>query len=355
MRVALIGPPYSGKTTLFEAIAEAGGGTVDVSRPDRPHLAVVKAPDERLMRLSQWRQPKKTTPAEIEFLDLPGVDLSDAAARARWKTHWAAVRDCAMVVLVVRGFADDSVAAYRNRIDPAADAAELLSEMLFADLEQVTNRIEKLQGRLKRPAGRDAAQRELDLMGRLREAVENERPIRDAVRSEEEAKAVRSFAFLSLKTHIVVVNCSEEDLAATAEPIADVQALRLSAKIEEELAQLDPSDRAEFMADLGIEQSARDRLVRACYEGMGLVSMFTVGPDECRAWALPAGTDAVTAAAEIHTDIARGFIRAETVTYDDLQAAGGDEKAVKAAGKLRLEGKQYIVQDGDVIHFRFNV
>jgi GTP-binding protein YchF len=260
-----------------------------------------------------------------------------------------------MVALVVRGFAADSVAAYRSRVDPAADAEELLSEMLFADLEQVGNRIEKLQGQLSKPANREATQRELDLMQRLQEALENEQPIREAVKSDAEAKAVRSFAFLSLKKHLAVVNCGEDDLDVEAEPIGDVQALRLSARIEEELAQLDPSDRAEFMADLGIGQSARDRLVRACYQGLDLVSMFTVGPDECRAWTLPAGTDAVTAAGEIHSDIARGFIRAETMAYDDLKAADGDEKAVKAAGKLRLEGKQYIVQDGDIINFRFNV
>ena len=355
MRVALIGPPFSGKTTLFEAIAAAGGSTVDVSRTDQPHLAVVKVPDERLTWLSEIYQPKKTVPAEIEFLDMPGIDLADAVARNRWKTHWTAVRDCDMIVMICRAFDNSTVPAYRNRVDASADAEELQAEMLFADLDQVGNRIERLEAQLKKPANRDATQHELDLMTRLRDALENEKPIRDAIRDEAEAKAVRSFAFLSQKNHLVVVNCGEDDLAGQAEPIAGMTTLKLSAQIEEELAQLDTADRSEFMADLGLSASARDRLVRACYEGMDLISMFTVGPDECRAWTLDAGTDAVTAAGEIHSDIARGFIRAETMAYDDLKAVDGDEKAVKAAGKLRLEGKHYVVADGDIINFRFNV
>ncbi len=354
MRVAIIGPPFSGKTTLFGAIAGSAAAAAD-TRPGQAHRAVVKVPDERLLWLRDLYKPKKTTPAELEFVDMPGVDLADEVARTHWRKHWATVRDCDMIVMVVRAFDDDSVAAYRNRVNGASDAEELLAEMLFADLDQVGARIEKLQAQLKKPANRDATQRELDLMQRLHEALENDRPIRDAIRNEAEEKTLRSFAFLSLKSHLIVVNCGEDDVAVASEPIADVPTVRLSAKIEEELAQLDQDDRAEFMADLGIEDSARDRLIRACYEGLNLISMFTAGDDECRAWTLGADTEAVIAAGEIHSDIARGFIRAETMAYDDLFAAGGDEKAVKAAGKLRLEGKQYIVADGDVINFRFNV
>lgn len=357
MRAALIGPPYSGKTTLFQAIAGAGGSVLDVSRPDQPHLAVVKVPDERLDWLTDIYKPKKTVPAEMEFLDLPGLDLSDQAARQHWKQHWAAVRDCKMVVIVVRDFASDATAPYRGRIDPAADAEEIRTEMMFADLEQVMNRIERLEAQLKRPANRDATIKELDLMRRLREALENERPIREALHDEEEEKLVRSFAFLSLKPHLVIVNCGD-DAAGSSGPMAQVAgagALRLSARIEHELTQLDEEDRELFMADLGLAGSARDVLIRACYESMRLISMFTVGADECRAWTLDEGASAVEAAGEIHSDIARGFIRAETMAYDDLREARGEEKAVKAAGKLRLEGKQYVVKDGDIINFRFNV
>ena len=354
MRVAIVGPPQSGKTTMFQAIAAAGGSTVDVSRPDQPHLAVVKVPDERLDWLTAHYNPKKRVAAEVEFLDMPGVNLADPAAREHWRKHWASVRDCGLVVLVVRDFDDASVAAYRNRVDAVSDAEELLSEMLFADLDQVTNRIERLEAQIKKPANHDATKKELDLMQRLADALENDKPIRDAVRNEEEEKTIRSFAFLSLKPHLVILNSDEDKASAPAEAVGEVMSMRLSAKIEEELAQLDAEDRAEFMADLGIGASARDRLVRACYEKLNLISMFTVGEDECRAWTLPADTDAVNAAGEIHSDIARGFIRAETMAYDDLLEAG-NEKAVKAAGKSRLEGKQYIVQDGDIMNFRFNV
>ncbi len=245
--------------------------------------------------------------------------------------------------------------AYRSRIAPADDAAELRAEMLFSDLEQVLARVERLEAQLKKPANHDATQRELELMQRLREALEQEKPINEAVHNEAEAKLLKSFAFLSGRNHLVVLNCDESKAGQAADVVASMEALRLSAKIEEEIATLDAADRPAFLADLGLAEPARDRLLRACYNKLGLITMFTVGEDECRAWTLPAGTDAVNAAGTIHSDIARGFIRAETMAYADLKAANGDEKAVKAAGKLRLEGKQYVVKDGDIVHFRFNV
>jgi len=356
MRVALVGPPSSGKSVLFAAVAEAGGSHVDVHRPDQPHLAVVKVPDERLPWLAELESSKKITYAELEFLDLPGFDLSDEAGRSRASAHWSAMRQSDMLVFVVRAFADPTVATYRSRVDPAADVEELLAEMLFADLDQVTNRIEKLQLALRKPtAQRDENQRELALMQRLGETLEAEKPIADAVTNEMEAKLIRSFAFLSQKPVLVVLNCSEDALGeAPPQEVASLPCVRLSAKIEEEIAELPDDERGEFLADLGVEASARDVLIRACYERLDLVSFLTVGPTEARAWTIPAGMDALNAAGAIHSDMQRGFIRAETVAYDDLRAAG-DMKGAKAAGKVRLEGKTYIVQDGDVIYFRFNV
>ncbi|MFP4053818.1 MAG: redox-regulated ATPase YchF [Phycisphaerae bacterium] len=356
MRVALIGPPQSGKSTLFAAVAEASGSGVDLSRPDQPHLAVVKVPDERLTWLSELYQPKKTTPAELEFLDLPGFDLTDEAGRSRAKQHWAAMRQSDMIVLVVRAFEDPSAAPYRDRIEPEADVEEFLSELMFADLDQVTNRIEKLQVQVKKPTrDREEHLRELDLMERIQETLENEQPVSQAVQSEAEDKLIRSFAFLSQKPLLVVRNVDEDKLSEPApKEIHGVDCLTLSAKIEEEIAQLPPEDRSEFMADLGIDESARDRLIQACYAELNLVSFLTVGEDECRAWTIFAGTPAVEAAGEIHSDIQRGFIRAETVAYEDLRAAG-NMKDAKAAGNVRLEGKTYLVQDGDIINFRFNV
>lgn len=355
MRVAMTGPPQSGKSTLFAAVAEAGGSHVDLSRPDQPHLAVVKVPDDRLSWLAEQYQPKKVTPAELEFLDLPGFDLSSQVAREHSRTHWQAMRNSNMIVLVVRAFPAQSVPEYRGRIDPAGDVAELLDEMLFADLDQVTTRIDKLRSSLNKPTGdRQEIQRELDLMTRLAETLEAEKPISEVVQSPSEDKILRSFAFLSRKPALVVVNCGEGELASNHGDFGPLESIPLSAEIEEEIARLDPLDRGEFLADLGLDGSARDKLIRACYRGLKLVSFLTVGPDECRAWTVPADTDAVTAAGQIHSDIARGFIRAETVAFDDLKQAG-DMKAAKAAGKVRLEGKNYIVQDGDIINFRFNV
>jgi hypothetical protein len=356
MRVALIGPPRSGKSALFAAVAEAGGSHVHLSRADQPHLAVVKVPDERLAWLARLHNREKVTPAELEFLDLPGFDLSDEAGRSRTRAHWVAMEQANMLVFVVAGFSNPAVPAYRNKVDPARDVEEIKQEVLFADLERVSARIGKLDAALKKPAPRQHENViEMELMKRLRETLENEKPISESIHTEGESKLVRSFQFLTLKPTMVVLNCGE-DKAAEAGPdeLAGLGCMQLSAKIEEELAQFAPAERSEFLKDLGLTQGARDRLIRACYLRLDLVSFLTVGPDECRAWTVPAGTTAVAAAEEIHSDIARGFIRAETVAFSDLQAAG-DHKKAKAAGKVRLEGKEYVVKDGDVIYFRFNV
>ncbi|MBS3734916.1 MAG: YchF family ATPase [Phycisphaerae bacterium] len=356
MRVALIGPRQSGKSILLAAVAEAGGSHVDLSRPDQPHRAVVKVPDPRVDWLAEQYRPKKVTYAELEFVDTPGYDLRDEAGRQHAKAHWPLVRQSHMLLPVVRAFDDATVPAYRDRVDPVADVEELLAELLFADLEQVTNRVEKLSESVRKPTPRrNEDQRELELMQRLQQTLEAERPVAEAVRTDAEEKLIRSFAFLSLKSLLVVVNSSEAQLDdPPPEMPAGLPAMRISAKIEEEIAELPADERAAFLADLGVSASARDVLIRACYERMNLVSFLTYGEDECRAWTVPAGTRAVEAAGEIHSDIARGFIRAETVAFDDLQAAG-DIKSARAAGTLRLEGKDYVVADGDVITFRFNV
>jgi len=355
MRIALVGPSQSGKSTLFAEVAEAGGSSVHVSGAEASHLAVIKVPDERLAWLADLYKPKKVTHAEVELLDVPGLDLTNEAARHHSRTHWATMRQADMLVFVVRAFADDTVPAYRGRIDPAADVDELLTEMIFADLDQVTARIDKLAAAVKKPAADHAAQQhELELMTRIAEALENEQLVSSAVTGEADEKLIRSFAFLSRLPAVVVVNCGEDQLAEPGGEVRSLPTLWLSAKIEEEIAQLPADEREAFLADLGVQEPAADRLIRACYEQMGVVTFLTFVADECRAWSVPAGTDAVTAAGEIHSDIARGFIRAETVAYDDLREAG-DMKSAKAAGKVRLEGKHYVVQDGDIISFRFNV
>jgi hypothetical protein len=266
------------------------------------------------------------------------------------------MRQSDMMVLVVRGFDDPVAPAYRNRVNPLADVQELHEEMLFADLDQAANRAGKLEAAIRKPTPRrDEQARELELMKRLHAALEQGRPVAQAVQNPAEDKLLRSFAFLSHKPAMAVLNVDESS-AAQAGPgtLGDMPCIQLSAKIEQELSQLPVEERREFLADLRLEASARDRLIRACYGQLNLVSFLTVGPDECRAWTIRSGTPAVEAAGEVHSDIARGFIRAETVAYDDLRACG-DMKAAKAAGKVRLEGKAYVVRDGDVINFRFNV
>ena len=356
MRVALIGPRQSGKSSLFAAVAREGGSGVHVSHGDQPNLAVVKVPDSRVDWLAGHYKPKKFTHAELEFLDLPGWDLSDQAGRTHAQAGWPAMRQSDMLVFVLRAFESDLVAPYRGRIDPSADLQEIQTELLFADLEQVAARIEKLQAAVRKPSDKkDEQVKELELMNRLRTTLEAEKPIAQAVTDQNEEKLIRSFAFLSQKPALAVINVSEKFAAQVGEDsLGGTPAIRLSAKIEDEMSQLSPDDRAVFLADLGLPAQASDRLIRACYQKMNLITFLTVNENEVRAWTLPAGTDAVTAAGVVHSDFARGFIRAETVNFEDLRAAG-DMKAARATGKIRLEGKNYIVRDGDVIFFRFNV
>ncbi|MCK4624873.1 MAG: DUF933 domain-containing protein [Phycisphaerae bacterium] len=356
MRAALVGLPQSGKSTLFAALAEAGGSGVHLDRPDQEHLAVVKVPDERLDWLEDHYKPKKTTHAEIEFLDVPGMDLSSEPARRHARTHWPAVRQSDMIVIVLRDFQNDSVPPYRGRVDAEADLEELRSEMLFSDLEQVAGRIEKLQTAAGKPTPeQDKNVRELELMQRMQEVLEDEKPLTEAVVSETDKKTARAFAFQMLKPVVVVLNCDEGSTeTGGVEEFSGLPAIRLSAKIEEEIASLAPADRGEFMEEMEIPTLARDRLVRSCYKAMDLITFLTASESECHAWSIRAGTDAVTAAGQIHSDIARGFIRAQVVAFDDLKSAGS-EKAARAAGKIRLEGKNYMIRDGDEILFRFNV
>jgi len=356
MRVGLIGPLQSGKTTLFSAI------TGHAAAPDysgSEHIATVKVPEPRLDFLAQIYDPKKRTEATIDFVDVPGLSLEGAAQQAEFRRHLPALRQCDALVAVVRDFADETVPAYRGRVNAAADVDELLSELVFADLEGVSNRIEKIEQALKKPIpGKEQEQyrKEQALMQHCKEALEGEKPLSSVIENEEHARIIRSFAFLTQRPLIVVVNVDE---ARAAEPCKLESAsayavLSLCAKTEAEIAQLDPADRAVFLEDLGVSEAARDRLIRECYGAAGLIAMLTAGPEEVRSWAVEKGATAVEAAGKIHSDIARGFIRAETVHYDDLRATG-DMKAAKAAGKVRLEGKQYVIQDGDVVLFRFNV
>ncbi|UCG59050.1 MAG: redox-regulated ATPase YchF, partial [Phycisphaerales bacterium] len=252
-----------------------------------------------------------------------------------------------------------AVPPYRNSVDPARDVSELRTELLLSDLELVTTRIDRLEKQVHKPTKTQAHDKaELALQMKLQEAIEAERPISTAVETEAEREMIKSLGFLTLKPMAVAVNVGEDQLQKqfdfAGHVDSSVPVVTLCAKLEYELAQLDADSRAEFMADLGITEPAANKFVRSCYAALGLVSFLTVVSGELRAWPIRRGTTAVDAAGKVHTDIKRGFIRAETFGFEELREFG-DEKALKAAGKIRLEGKDYVVQDGDVINFRFNV
>jgi ribosome-binding ATPase len=353
MKVALVGLPKSGKSTVFAAVT---GQTVDPYAAPEVRHAVVRVPDERLAYLTKICNPKKVIEATIEFLDVPGASLEDVAGQEEWRRLLPQVRLADLLVVVVRDFENASVPAYKNRVDPRADFLAVWEEFIFADLDTVTTRVDRIEKSLKKPTKtHDAEKRELALLIRCREALEAEKPLSTVIQTEEEKRQLGSFSFLTEKKIVCVRNVSENQ-ANDAVPL-DVpnvaDSIALSAAIEADIAALDASERDAFLRDLGIDSPARDRLIRACYRAGGMISFLTMGPDEVRAWTIHEGDTAVQAAARIHTDLANSFIRAETVSYDEL-VANTDLKGAKAAGKVRKEGKQYIVQDGDILNILAN-
>ncbi len=354
MKVGLIGPPLSGKSTLMAAIVGKRHG----SPPEQEFTATVKIPDDRLDALAKVYRPKRVTHASLEFVDFPGLCSSDESGKERYRKHLPQIRLCDVLVAVVRDFSGDAVPAHKDRIDPQADLDGLHDDFIFADLEGVMGRIERIEKSLKKATkSHEQEKKELTLLQRCLQALENLQPLSTVLQHPEDAMMLKSFAFLSEKPLVVVVNVSEDRAAADpaiSYPYAR-SILNISAEVESEMAELEPADRKAFLTDLGLSVMARERLIQCCYQAAGLISFLTTGPDEVRAWPLRKDSPALEAAGKIHTDIARGFIRAETMAYADWAKAGGDEKAVRAAGRLRQEGKDYIVRDGDIILFRFNV
>ncbi|KPK42497.1 MAG: hypothetical protein AMJ65_07560 [Phycisphaerae bacterium SG8_4] len=356
MKVALLGLLQSGKSTILasltgKALGHAAAATIDE--------AIVPVPDDRFEWLAPYCKPKKTTYATIDCLDLPGFNFTDDHGRAAARRLIGQIRTVDLLVLVVRAFDDPAVPAYRSTIDPARDLAELQTELLLADLELVTTRIEKLEKQVHKPTRSQAQDKaELAVQKKLQEVIEAEKPISSAIETEAEHRIIKSLGFLTLRPIVVAVNVGEDqldekfDLADRVNSLAPI--ITICAKLEHELSQLDAESRTEFMADLGITESAASKFVTSCYSALGLISFLTIGSDELRAWPISKGTVALDAAGKVHSDIKRGFIRAETFGFEDLKEYG-DEKALKAAGKIRLEGKDYVVQDGDIINFRFNV
>ncbi len=356
MKVALLGLLQSGKSTILSAIS---GKAIPPVGSTAIEEAIVPVPDERLDWLAEYYKPKKTTHATIDCLDLPGFNFADEHGRAAARRLINQIRTVDLIVLVIRAFENPSVPSYRNRVDPSGNLSELKTELLLADLELVATRIEKLEKQVHKPTKTQAHDKaELALQNKLQDAIESEKPISSVIETDEEREMIKSLGFLTLKPIAVAVNIGEGQLDKKFdfESVIDntVPVVEMCAKLEYELAQLDDESKAEFMEDLGLTESASSKFVKSCYSALSLISFLTVVSDELRAWPIKQGTVALDAAGKVHTDIKRGFIRAETFAFDDLKALGG-EKALKAAGKIRLEGKEYVVQDGDIVNFRFNV
>jgi len=354
MKVALLGMMQSGKTSLLSAISGK-------EYPPGPTMAAfeetINVPDQRIEWLTEYYKPKKTIYSTIECMDTPGFYFTDETGRSASRRLFSDIRLAGMLVLVVRAFEDPTVPAYRGSIDPKRDLMELKEELLLADLELVTTRIDRLESQLKKHSkNADKDRAELELQKKLEATIEDGQPLSTVELSPEEEELLRSLNFLTQKPIMVVVNVGEDNLDSSFDLGLDdtVPVIPLCCSLEKELSQLDLESRNEFMQDLGLTEKASDRFVGSCYSALGLISFLTSGTDEVRAWPIPKGCTALDAAGKIHTDIQRGFIRAETTAFEDL-VHYGDEKAVKAAGKARLEGKTYVVQDGDIIEFRFNV
>lgn len=366
LQLVIIGLPQSGKTTVFNALTQSEAPTgVFSSGEEEPNLATVKVPDERLTILTGMFNPRRTVPADVQYYDVAGVakGIHEQGLSGRLLGY---LSQGAALVHVVRAFDDPSAPHPEGSVDPLRDIETMNLELSFSDLGLIEKRLPRLEAQIPKLRGpeREAFEREHAALTRLRAAVEEGIPIREAELDPEEDRLLRGFGFLSAKPLLVLINVGEEQLGRPAQDLIAAARERfsrtgvvidaLAGKIEAEIARLDPDDAALFMADLGISESGRDRVIRISYDLLGLMSFFTVGPDEVRAWTIRRGTPAVEAAGEIHSDIQRGFIRAEVVAYDDLITTGGLAEARKA-GKLRLEGKTYVVQDGDIAHFLFNV
>jgi len=358
LRAGLIGFPSTGKTSLFQLLTSAREAPRTAGKTEA-NVGVSRVPDERLDRLTALFNPRKHVPATVEFADIAAVPGARAGAQALLDV--AAFRNADALLHVVRMFRDPAVAHPAGSVDPARDVRAMEDEVILADLGVVERRLERLERDLKKGTNAEL-RKEQEVLIVCREALEGGKPLRALNLAGDEAKRLRGFQFLSAKPLLLVLNLDEEDLPHADDAVglaglgeflsgAATRAVPICAKIELEIAQLDPADAAAFMADLGLRESGLDRVIRASYDLLGYISFFTVGEDECRAWSIPLHTPAQLAAGEIHSDIARGFIRAEVVRYEHLLARG-TLAACREHGELRLEGKEYVVQDGDVINFR---
>jgi len=348
MKVGLVGFSGSGKTTVYNALTGQKAETGYASRGSgKTNLGVVKVPDARVDALAAIHNPKKITLAEIHFVDVaapPG-----AGGRSLDTSALPAMREVEALVQVVRAFPSED----GKPGEPLGELQDLQTELTLGDLAPIEKRLERLKKEKGKPG-------EIELLGKLKAHLEEGKPLRDLELSEQDQTAISGYRFLTLKPLLIVLNVAEGDVDKPIDPALSAYAtanklsiIPLSGKLEMELSELSPDEQKAFLADLGLSDTALPRFVRAAYAALDLISFLTAGPDECRAWTIRRGTSAVRAAGKIHSDIERGFIRAEVMTFDDFMQFKSEAK-VREAGKARLEGKEYIVRDGDIIHFRHN-
>ncbi len=366
MEISIIGLPGSGKTTVFNALTKCTAETkLHSSGGLTTNPAIAKVPDERVTKLSSIFHPKKTTPAEIKYVDIGGLGKGFGKEQGISGQFLNILSTADAILQVVRAFEDENIPHVEGKIDPLRDIETMDMELIFSDLIIVEKRLGRLESSLKggKGAERDLAFKEQDLLNRVKSALEKNIPIRLQKLTPDELRSLSNYQFLTAKPMLVVINIGEKQLngySATLEELKQkytqpqVELISMCGKLEMELAQLTDQEAEEFRKDIGLKETAFDAVIKHSYALLGLISFFTVGEDEVRAWTIRKDTPAVKAAGKIHTDIEKGFIRAEVIHYDDFIKSGNMAEARKR-GLLRLEGKTYIVQDGDISHFLFNV